>query len=228
MLKLRYIGDELSYEVEFSKSSNNICLIKGYIPVKTSGFILSRTGKEDNWDYSEFVTVYKQEEGKVWFSNDGSVYVEPEPEPEPEPYIPTLDEVKDQKKAEISSSYQATKENGFDVVLSTGIEHFPLSDEDATFLFGKQFELSNSSEEYISYQDKESHCKLYPRVDMQAIINQAFVFTNYQTTYRNNLYEWIEECEDKESVNSIYYGIEIPEDKQSESYKLYVEKMKEA
>lgn len=228
MLKLRYIGDEPSYEVEFSKSSNNICIIKGDIPIKTSGFILSRIGKEDNWDYSDFITVYKQEENKVWFSNDGSVYVEPEPEPEPEPYVPTLDEVKEQKKAEISSSYQAIKENGFDVVLSTGIEHFPLSDEDATFLFGKQFELSNSSEEYISYQDKENHCKLYPRVDMQAIINQAFVFTNYQTTYRNNLYEWIEGCEDKESINSIYYGIKIPEDKQSESYKLYVEKIKEA
>lgn len=225
MLNFRYLDEEIIYNVELISSSKNLCSVKGDIPAKNKGFILSRVNKNDNWDYSKFKTVYREIDGVVQFSDDGSVYIMPEPEPEPEPYVPTLDEVKEQKKIEINSAYKSVKENGFDVALSTGIEHFPLSDEDATFLFGKQFELSSGNTEYLSYQDKDNHCKLYSRADMQAIINQAFIFTNYQTTYRNTLYEWIEECTDKESVNAIYYGIEIPEDKQSVSYKMYYKKI---
>lgn len=227
MLELKYINDTETYPVCFNRVSSKVVSVKGEMPEKTIGFILSREGMQDNWDYSGYNTVYREIDNEIQFSCDGSVYVEPEPDPivDPEPYVPTLEEVKEQKKAEINSAYKSVKESGFDVVLSTGVEHFPLSDEDATFLFGKQFELSSGDMEYLSYQDKNNHCKLYPRADMQAIINQAFIFTNYQTTYRNNLYEWIEECEDKDSVNAIYYGIEIPEDKQSVSYKMYHEKI---
>ena len=101
------------------------------------------------------------------------------------------------------STYQMVKTAGFDIELSTGTEHFPLTDEDTTFLFGKQLELQASTEEKISYQNSDNRCKMYSREDMQLIINKALLFVNFQTTYRNNLCEWINACSEKEQVENI-------------------------
>ena len=77
MLDLKYINDSAIYQVEFSKISDNVCQIKGDIPIKTNGFTLSRMGESDDWSYEAYNTVYREIEGGVQFSNDGSVYVEP-------------------------------------------------------------------------------------------------------------------------------------------------------
>ena len=225
MLIMKYEGLKTEYTVTFSRISDHVIQLLGDFPAKAKGFILSREGKEDNWDYSGFNTIYREIDGGVQFSDDGSVYVappEPEPEPDPEPYVPTLEEVKEYKKQEIMSAYKAVKTSGFDIELSGGTEHFPLKDEDVTFLFGKQLELQGSTEEEISYQDSENRCKLYSREDMQLIISKALLFVNFQTTYRNNLCEWIDECSSTEEVNSISYGATIPEEYQNEVYKKYL------
>ena len=136
MLIMKYLGLKTEYEVNFSRVSENIVQLIGDMPAKEKGFTLSRKEKEDAWDYSDFTTVYRKIENGIQFSNDGSVYVappEPEPEPEPEPYVPTLEEVKEYKKQEIMSTYQMVKTAGFDIELSSGTEHFPLTDEDTTF-----------------------------------------------------------------------------------------------
>ena len=80
---------------------------------------------EDDWkpDYSKYNTLYKEINGGVQFSDDGSVYVappEPEPEPEPEPYVPTLEEVKAGKKQEIAVMHQSTIASGIDVIEEHG------------------------------------------------------------------------------------------------------------
>lgn len=231
MLIMKYEGLKTEYTVAFSRISDHVIQLLGDFPAKAKGFILSREGKEDNWDYSGFNTIYREIDGGVQFSDDGSVYVappEPEPEPDPEPYVPTLEEVKEYKKQEIMSAYQAVKTSGFDIELSGGTEHFPLKDEDVTFLFGKQLELQGSTEEEISYQDSENRCKLYSREDMQLIISKALLFVNFQTTYRNNLCEWIDECSSTEEMNSISYGATIPEEYQNEVYKKYLTQMEGA
>lgn len=79
MLKLTYLGDTVSYMVSFSNVSNNIVQLIGKFPIKKTGFYLSREGKRDNWDYSEYKTVYKEIDGGVQFSNDNSIYVEAVP-----------------------------------------------------------------------------------------------------------------------------------------------------
>lgn len=231
MLIMKYLGLKTEYEVNFSRVSENIVQLIGDMPAKEKGFTLSRKEKEDAWDYSDFTTVYREIENGIQFSNDGSVYVappEPEPEPEPEPYVPTLEEVKEYKKQEIMSTYQMVKTAGFDIELSSGTEHFPLTDEDTTFLFGKQLELQASTEEKISYQNSDNRCKMYSREDMQLIINKALLFVNFQTTYRNNLCEWVDECSEKEQVENITYGAEIPEEYQNDVYKKYLTQMEGA
>lgn len=282
MLTMKYIGLKTEYDVEFSTLTKNIIQIKGNVPAKTHGFTLSRPGKNDEFDYSKFTTIYREMDGVIQFSNDGSVYVPPKlittfvagnggtlegvseqevsdfsdlaiPEPVPnenyrfvkwEPdipnegevitsrtftavfeYVPTLEEVKESKKQEIKAMYQSVKSSGVDVTLSTGTEHFPLTDEDITFLMGKQFEISASESEHISYQDSDNHCKFYSKADMQAIIQTALLFVNYQTTYKNNLCEWVDECQTTEEVELITYGTEIPEEYQNDVYKAYLMKM---
>ncbi len=229
MLKMKYIGDEAEYNVEFDLIAPNIAKLQGSFPVRDTGFTLSREGMADGWDYSNFTTVYKNINGGVMFSNDGSVYIEPEkPDPVPEePYVPTLEEVKALKKQEIYTTYNADVAAGVDVELSIGTQHFPLQGEDREFLMGKQLELAGSTAEQVSYQDSDNHCMLLSREDMQKIITEALAFVNYKTTYRNNLCEWVDQCSTKEAVGQIFYGTNIPEEYQNEVYKMYLAKQGE-
>lgn len=227
MLNLKYIGEKNSYEISFKKVNEHIVQLTGDFPVKSKGFVIYRDDMEDDlWDYKNFKTIYRQteEEGIVQFSDDGSVYVEPViPEPvESEPYVPTLDEVKAVKKQEIALMYQVVKVSGIDIKLSTGTQHFTLSDEDVTFLMGKQIELSTGVSE-VAYQDSDNHCIILSSEDMQTIITAALAFVDVQTTYRNNLYEWVDACENEEEVAAVTYGVDIPAEYQNEVYKRKLE-----
>lgn len=75
---LQYQNDSSTYDVEFKKISKNVVQITGDFPVKNIGFTLSRVDMNDGWDYAAYTTVYREVEGGIQFSNDGSVYVEPE------------------------------------------------------------------------------------------------------------------------------------------------------
>ena len=229
MILLRYSGEKTSYAVNFARISKHILQVKGDFPAKGNGFILYRMeNPDDPWDYLAYKTVYREIDGGIQFSDDGSIYVapsEPEPTPEPEPYVPTLEEVKETKKQEIGIAYQAVKAAGVDIELSTGKEHFPLSDEEIVFLYGKQVELASGKKELVSYQDADNRCKFYSVEDMQKIIEEAFQFVSYQTTYRNTLWEWVDECETKEEVEGIDYGSEIPEQYQNDVLKAYLAQM---
>lgn len=226
MLNLQYVGDATKYPVSFRKISEHIIQVTGKIPVKLSGFTLTRI-IADEWqaDYSRYNTVYRELNGGVQFSNDGSVYVappEPDPLPEPEPYVPTLEEVKESKKQEIRLMYQSVTANGIDVDLSIGRQHFPLGSEDITFLMGKKIELESGAAE-VSYQDSDNRCMFLSSADMQAIITAALTFVNIQTTYRNNLCEWVDLCKTKEEVEAVSYGVDIPPEYQNEVYKRHMQ-----
>lgn len=229
MLNLQYVGDTTKYPVSFRRISDHIVQVTGKIPIKLNGFTLSRLVSDD-WkqNYSRYNTVYREINGGVQFSDDGSVYVappKPEPEPEPEPYIPTLDEIKAAKRQEIAMMHQSVTAAGIDVKLSTGTQHFQLNQEDMTFLMGKKIELESGASE-VSYQDSDNHCMFLSREDMQAVIMAAFTFVDMQTTYRNNLYEWIDQCATSKEVEEISYGIVIPEEYQNEVYKRHMQQQR--
>lgn len=228
MLELKYIGEEGKYNVEFSRISPHVVQLLGEMPFMDKGFTLSRAGKNDPWDYLGYTTLYRTIDGGYQLSDDGSVYTappEPLPPQEPEPYVPTLEEIKETKKQEIGIAYQAVKAAGVEIELSTGKEQFPLYDEDVVFLYGKQVELATGKREAVSYQDAANRCKFYPAEDMQKIIEEAFQFVSYQTTYRNTLWEWVDECTTKEEVEDIAYGCEIPEQYQNDVFKSYLAQM---
>lgn len=81
MLDLIYVGDATRHPVNFQKLSDHVVSLKSdNLPISESGFYLCRTGKDDYWDYTKYVTVYRRLEGIVQYSNDGSVWIDP-PEP---------------------------------------------------------------------------------------------------------------------------------------------------
>ena len=147
-------------------------------------------------------------------------------------YVQPLDELKEQKISEMSTTCNTTITNGFDVTLSTGTEHFSLKTEDQLNLFGKQAQISqdvsviSENKGYEYHQDGEL-CKYYSLDDMLLIINTAMAYKSYHTTYCNSLFRWIEQMNTKEEVNAVYYGIEIPEAYQSEVLKDYITTMSE-
>lgn len=80
MLNLTYVGESTIHKIEFDRKSNNIVSVKGTLPAQANGFTLSRAGKKDNWDYKDYTTIYRELDGEIQFSNDGSIYVKPLPE----------------------------------------------------------------------------------------------------------------------------------------------------
>lgn len=226
MLKLKYIGDEESYDVEFRTVANNIVELIGDFPIKDTGFTLSRSEHEDNWDYTGYTTVYREIEGGVQFSNDGSVYVEPEQPSEPdtpdyEPYVPTLDEVKESKVKEMNAVQQQTIQNGIDVTLTDGtVEHFSLTDHDQTSLMGLQSQVAAGVEQIPWHTSDESeHCKFYSNADMALITAAAMEYVTWHVTYFRDLRIYIRALDNIDDVKAITYGVAIPQEYQSEPLK---------
>mgnify|MGYP006877257021 FL=1 len=275
MLDLKYINDSAIYQVEFSKISDNVCQIKGDIPIKTNGFTLSRMGESDDWSYEAYNTVYREIEGGVQFSNNGSVYVEPKKKvtfisgtggkltgsteqevyeyselivpsveveenyqfngwsPEiPESgivendmvftaeleYIPTLEEVKSQKIQEMNERQQEIIQNGIEVQLSDGTTgQFSLGLYDQLSLGQLRSNAEKGTEKIPWHEDEEGKkCKWYCAVDMLLITSKAEAFLTYHITYFRDLRDYIKSMGDKESVNSVEYGVYIPSEYQSE------------
>lgn len=234
---IRFKNDTVVHLVELKKVNANVMSITFQESIPDSylnGFeqIGVYNGVVEG-DYLNYTTLYRKDENKpleIELSCNGSVYVPPEPVPEPEPeppYVPTLDEVKTGKKTEISATCKSVIFGGFEVELSAGREHFTLNYDDQLNLFGKQMQLARGDEkiEYHQSTSPTAPCMYYSAEDMTTIINAAMTFKTYHTTYCNALNVWIDECEDKESVEAIYYGITIPEKYQSDVLRDYIQQL---
>ena len=79
MLNLTYVGENIVHKIEFNRLNGHIVSIKGTLPAQNSGFVLSREGKRDNWEYKDYTTIYRELDGEIQFSNDGSIWVKPFP-----------------------------------------------------------------------------------------------------------------------------------------------------
>lgn len=216
---MNYINSTVKYAVNFKNISSNIIEIKGDFPIQTDGIQISREKKPDDvWDYSEYTTIYREIEGGVQFSNDGSVYVEPEPTPEPEPYVPTLEEVQEQKVTEINNAQQAIIAQGIDVTLTDGTtEHFTLTDHDQTSLIGLQVQVARGAELIPWHTSNQSeHCKFYSNEDMALITTAAMSYVTWHVTYFRDLRIYIRSLQTKEEVESVVYGMDIPAEYKSE------------
>lgn len=135
-----------------------------------------------------------------------------------------IEELKLQKRQEISTMCNKIITNGIDVDLSVGKKHFSLTTEDQLNLFGKQAQLSAGSEQFEYHADGEE-CIYFSKEDMTKIIESAMSFVSYHTTYCNSMYTWIASVSTKKDLDAITYGTEIPEEYQSDVLKTYISMM---
>ena len=224
MLKMKYTGDTESHLVDFRNLFSNIAQLSGDIPVKTTGFKMFKLDGSYLGDYSAYTTVYREIDGGVQFSNDGSVYVPPAPTPEPEPYVPSLEEVKESKVVEMNAAQQYVIQMGIDVTLTDGsVEHFTLKDHDQTSLMGLQTKVAQGDEQIPWHtSDEAEHCKFYSNADMALITTAAMEYVTWHVTYFRDLRIYIRSLETKDEVNAIVYGMEIPKEYQSEPLKAMI------
>lgn len=200
--------------------SSNIPTVWGDITIYTAGGV--EAGQIKGYD-----TVYRNEGQIIYLSNDGSVYTPPEDPGElpVEPYEPTLEELQDAKRQEVSAACERVIYNGVSVTLTDGTtEHFALTEHDQINLFGKQAQLVAGVEQ-LEYHADGQPCRYYSAADMQAIIAAALWHVSYHTTYCNALNMWIATCETAEDVQAIYYGADVPEEYQSEVLKAYLKEI---
>ena len=147
---------------------------------------------------------------------------EPVPEPAPEPEPPTPEEQLAAAKAGRADTITRTRDTtiaaGVDVTTSYGVEHFTLSEKDKTLLLGIYGIISSGQVNAWPYHsiNLESRstniCTVYNEEDVAKIAVAAFGFITYHETYANMLLQWLERETDVDTVYTIVYGAQLPED----------------
>lgn len=236
MAYLKFLDSKKMLPCKVSLQGNIVTLkFLESIVVDTSGFnvYLDSAGEMDigGNSYHGFTTIYRNDDETTKYngyqlSNDGSVWVEPKPEPEipePEPYVPTLEETQEMKIAEMNTVQQSVIQAGIDVELSSGVEHFTLTDHDQTSLMGLQSQVAVGEENIPWHTSNEAeHCKFYSNADMQLIITAAMSYVTWHVTYFRDLRIYIRSLQSKEVVEAVTYGINIPEEYMSEPLKAMI------
>lgn len=167
--------------------------------------------------YDGYNTVYKQDDHRVTFSNDKSVYEEPhptpdpeplpEPDPEPEPEL-TLEEVKKEKIAQLSSTCEQCIYNGVTMEIDGETKHFSYKAEDQVNL-GNALQLAQVTGLDVPYHADGDNCKLYTPEQIVELYVQQMTNLTHNQTYFNQLRMHVETLEEKEDVENIMYGQDL-------------------
>ena len=222
---LKICGSDSSDIIGIVSSDNSaIYHLVGYpeIPDTVLGeFIDVQMFEISEEDYTVFKKALEEEKEII----DPDPYVPPEPEPTPEEqereeeYRRSLQFVKDKKIEYMSYLCHQTIENGILITLSDGLEHnFLLKDEDQVYLLGLLTEL-NAGALQVSYHEHDGDCIYYSAEDMMQVIRASFAHIKFHQTYFGSLRTYINSMTDKNEVSAVEYGIEIPEQYQSQPLK---------
>ena len=222
---LKICGSDSSDIIGIVSSDNSeIYHLVGYpeIPDTVLGeFIDVQMFEISEEDYTVFKKSLEEEKEII----DPDPYVPPEPEPTPEEqereeeYRRSLQFVKDKKIEYMSYLCHQTIENGILITLSDGLEHrFSLTENDQANLMERQAQLMAGATQ-VSYHADGELCTYYSAEDMTTIIQANIFHKEYQTTYFNSLKHYINSMTDKNEVSAVEYGIEIPEQYQSQPLK---------
>ena len=165
---------------------------------------------------------------------------DPEPEPPVEPENPEPTEPDEEEEEELppltpeqelEAQKQLTKSaiitmrdssivNGIYVETSYGCEHFTLSERDQILLLGINSMTAQGITSYpyhsLSTSDSDGTtklCTMYSDDDLRTIAMQAFAHITFHESYSNILMQWIDMCDDLETLkNDIKYGAVLPDE----------------
>ena len=159
--------------------------------------------------YQKFTTIYRNDSvtkkyNGYQLSNDGSVYVEPEISPNPKPYNPTLDEVKESKKAEIKMKVQ--NEILSDVMIASYAFDYNESDMIA---IRNAYEDSISSGMSVILKDSTGQSRELNEEEITDLYKKQEIKRLEKESYAQCLLDYIDGLTSKEAVNSVEYGDEL-------------------
>lgn len=132
----------------------------------------------------------------------------------------SLKDLISQKLSDLSNECQAIISNGVDIVLSDGIQHhFSLQLTDQINI-AKLKDMAVAGESFLPYHADGEPCKIYSTDDVLTIYSCMENLVIYHTTYFNSLKIYINNLTDRNSILDAKYGMEIPDNCQSEIYKV--------
>ena len=128
----------------------------------------------------------------------------------------TIDFVKDQKIKEMSKACNQIIEKGVDVMLSDDqSHHFSLTTQDQLNLISLQTMII-SGQTSVPYHADNEPCRFFSTADIQAVLTGATKHITYHESYFNSLKAYINSLDEIETVGGIEYGVDIPDDYQTE------------
>lgn len=168
---------------------------------------------------------------KESFEIEEEIPVEDEPIEEDEPIYDeedtSLDFIKSLKIKSMSNMCHNTIVNGFDIVLSDGENHhFSLTIEDQIKIQTLAMKAQNG-EQLLPWHSDGELCVFFPAEDILQIYAELEKLQTYHTTYFNSLKYYISSMNTIEEVNQVQYGMDIPEEYQSEVLKYLLEQNNE-
>lgn len=148
--------------------------------------------------------------------------IEEEEEPIVEEPDITVEFIRSSKIKEMSAACRKAITDGFDLTLSDNeAHHFSLTVQDQLNLLTISSEVLSGETEIVYHADGEV-CKYYSVEDATAIVNAATKHKTYHTTYYNSLKVYINSLNGITEISNIEYGVEIPEEYQSDILKTLI------
>lgn len=214
MAYIRFLGEKTPHKATVIPTNNIVTVKFGTDVIENkNGFDLF-LDKECTIDiggtfYQKFTTIYRNDSvtkkyNGYQLSNDGSVYVEPEISPNPKPYNPTLDKVKESKKAEIKMKVQ--NEILSDVMIASYAFGYNESDMIA---IRNAYEDSISSGMSVILKDSTGQSRELNEEEITDLYKKQEIKRLEKESYAQCLLDYIDGLTSKEAVNSVEYGDEL-------------------
>lgn len=214
MAYIRFLGEKTPHKATVIPTNNIVTVKFGTDVIENkNGFDLF-LDKECTIDiggtfYQKFTTIYRNDSvtkkyNGYQLSNDGSVYVEPEISPNPKPYNPTLDEVKESKKAEIKMKVQ--NEILSDAMIASYAFGYNESDMIA---IRNAYEDSISSGMSVILKDSTGQSRELNEEEITDLYKKQEIKRLEKESYAQCLLDYIDGLTSKEAVNSVEYGDEL-------------------
>ena len=114
------------------------------------------------------------------------------------------------KLSEISNACNAVIVNGVDIKFGEENVHFNLSIEDQSNI-NNLFRVVELGGTEFTYQADGGVCRIYTAAEIAAIYIAAQTLITTQTTYHNELKQYVQTLTSAEEVSAIQYGMTLPE-----------------
>lgn len=114
------------------------------------------------------------------------------------------------KLSEISNACNAVIVNGVDIKFGEENVHFNLSTEDQSNI-NNLFHVVELGGTEFPYQADGGVCRIYTAAEIAAIYIAAQTLITTQTTYHNELKQYVQTLTSAEEVSAIQYGMTLPE-----------------